>query len=209
MTIKKNIILVILSFLLWSGVSFAQAQQESFKGKWWVNIGAGGAQFNFKLPAPLDNALKDHGPAATLSYNYMVTRNQLLTIRGTGTIGLRSMAAGDLFCTMLSPLTGKCDTSETTIGDMGILYGYIYKKAAWYWSTSAGIAAVRAQAPEVTVLGITYEPKAHYKVGLPAEFQLFLTPSQRLGIGLIGFANLNDGFSVAGLMVAIQLGNLR
>jgi len=45
--------------------------------------------------------------------------------------------------------------------------------------------------------------------GIPVEVQLFWTPLSRFGIGIVGFGNLNPEESLAGLLVTIQIGDLR
>lgn len=47
------------------------------------------------------------------------------------------------------------------------------------------------------------------KVGLPLEVQAFWRPGKVVGLGLYGFANLNEWHSFAGLTVSLQVGRLR
>jgi hypothetical protein len=46
-------------------------------------------------------------------------------------------------------------------------------------------------------------------VGLPLELQAFWRPGKVVGLGIYGFANLNQSQSFAGLTVSLQVGRLR
>jgi hypothetical protein len=46
-------------------------------------------------------------------------------------------------------------------------------------------------------------------IGLPLELQAFWRPGGLVGLGLYGFANLNQAQSFAGVTLSLQLGRLR
>jgi hypothetical protein len=46
-------------------------------------------------------------------------------------------------------------------------------------------------------------------IGLPLELQAFWRPGKVVGLGVYGFANLNQSQSFAGLTVSLQVGRLR
>jgi hypothetical protein len=46
-------------------------------------------------------------------------------------------------------------------------------------------------------------------IGLPLEVQASYRPGKWLGVGLYGFANLNDRRSFAGATLGFQIGRLR
>jgi hypothetical protein len=174
---------------------------------WWFNFGLGAGFFGFH-DKPADADLHDLGPAAEMSFNYIMRERQLLTIRGSGVIGLGSGEAAAIACAFMSPLTTTCNSSAASVSDAGVLYGYIYKRLHGYFSFSAGLSVVRANPPFIAVSGETLNDSPRYTVGVPFELQAFWTPTRYFGLGLIGFANANFNYPSVGGLIALQAGRL-
>jgi hypothetical protein len=90
--------------------------------------------------------------------------------------------------------------------DWALLYGRATRAPGRYQASVAlGIAV--ADGCEGGGLGrCRDEPSV---IGLPLETQLFWRPSKGFGVGLYGFADINQLQSFAGLTLGIQLGRLR
>jgi hypothetical protein len=198
---KINLLLISLITCFIVQTTFAEG------ARWWLNAGVGVGYFNFDDKPNFKN-LNDDGPAAEFSFNYMVSDHQLLTVRSAGIVGVHSAWASSLNCAFISPLTTACDSSAASVADVGILYGYIYKRPLGYVSASAGLSVVRADPPYITVMGESIDHPPQYTAGIPFDLQLFWTPSRYFGLGLIGFADANLHYSNVGALLAIQLGRL-
>ena len=76
------------------------------------------------------------------------------------------------------------------------------------WSTTYGLISLETGVGFVNgSLDISgqYEIEKFTAIGLPVAVQLFWTPTERLGIGLYGFANFNSHEHMGGLLICLQL----
>lgn len=78
------------------------------------------------------------------------------------------------------------------LGEVSALYGRRTEGPRWW--RSAGIG-----------LGMVFGPT----IGLALEGQLNWHPSRLVGIGLLGFGNVNTDSPFGGLLLAVQVGRLR
>lgn len=86
--------------------------------------------------------------------------------------------------------------------DMGLLYGLISRNQNGFISASAGVGAVFF---EKNFLGKNDNKTV---AGIPMEIQAFWTPVPNFGLGLVGYANVNEEHSFYGMVLALQLANL-
>ena len=86
------------------------------------------------------------------------------------------------------------------VWDVGVLYGRITKSDRGMASLSGGVGIVGAS---------DYGRAASHRAGIPIEAQLFWIASDRLGLGIYGFANVNSDRSFAGALFCLQIGKLR
>ncbi|MCL4511484.1 MAG: hypothetical protein M1470_10490 [Bacteroidetes bacterium] len=107
---------------------------------------------------------------------------------------------------------------DENVWDIGILYGRIAKGRYGYASISGGLSLIRGVRYQS---GYAYTPPYGYTyadiedsftgVGIPAEAQLFWTPTNFFGIGLYAFCDY--GFSgkrsFGGVMLSLQFGQLK
>jgi len=108
------------------------------------------------------------------------------------------------------------------VWDVGVMYGRSAKSKYGFVSVSAGLGLVGG-VKRGTYLGNNlddgygwfvikidrYEKDNFVTLGFPAEIQAFWTPFSKLGIGITLYGNFNPEKSFAGLMLCIQIGNLR
>lgn len=106
--------------------------------------------------------------------------------------------------------------------DVGVMYGGIAKSKYGFASISAGLGLVGG-VKRGRYLGYNrddscgwffiridqYEKIDFLTFGIPAEIQAFWTPFSKLGIGVTVYGNLNPEKPFAGLLVSIQVGDLR
>jgi hypothetical protein len=106
--------------------------------------------------------------------------------------------------------------------DVGVMYGRIAKSKYGFASISAGLGLVggvkrgryldddfQGRYGWFAIVIDRYEKIDFLTLGIPAEIQAFWTPFSKLGIGITLFGNLNPEKSFAGLLVSIQIGDLR
>lgn len=109
------------------------------------------------------------------------------------------------------------DLPTETVWDCGALYGRIAKASYGFASISCGISILGGvrRGRYLSSSGNWFFATRYYDennfitIGIPVEGQLFWMPSSFFGIGLYGFANLNNEKSFAGALLCIQLGKLR
>jgi len=106
------------------------------------------------------------------------------------------------------------DPTESVV-DIGLLYGWCFKKKLVSASASLGIAAVGGTRRGAYIRsggflhGDIYEKDNFFTVGIPVQIQLFFTPLRLLGIGLTGYGNINPAMSACGVLLCLQFGDLR
>ncbi len=106
--------------------------------------------------------------------------------------------------------------------DAGVMYGGIAKSKYGFASISAGLGLVcgvkrgryiddnRDDSYGWFFIKIDqYEKIDFLTLGIPTEIQAFWTPFSKLGIGVTLYGNLNPEKPFAGLLVSIQIGDLR
>jgi hypothetical protein len=205
---KISLTTIMISFL--SSFSVLAAQ-EDYSNTWWVNLGAGaGTVFGYDYEDDYIAEMSDDGGLAlTASFNYALTEHQLLTLRTSRTEadfwGLDHIFDED----MTEQLDG--------VYDIGLLYGLMQKNEYFLASAAAGLAYTAVEYSQSTTvcddnnqcISSNYSDYTESTVGFPVEVQLFWTPTDVLGIGLIGLANFNSEASYAAGLLAIQVGNLR
>ncbi len=156
----------------------------------WLNLGvglAGGNNFS--------------GVGADVSLNYAPSNSRLWTLRSSEAVNLSGIFS-NLFC------TSNCK-NEDSAGDVALMYGLMQKNTLGYVSASTGLALATDQQPEIIVNGVQTQPGSNtYTIGLPLELQAFITPVRYVGIGLIGFGDLNTRKSFGGVALALQFGKL-
>ncbi len=97
--------------------------------------------------------------------------------------------------------------------DYSLLVGQSYISKIFYASISAGISKVTTINPGLyypngSVKAVFYEIK-NSSLGVPFQVDLFLTPFNKMGFGLVLFANINNARSFASCVFCIQFGKLR
>jgi len=187
----KKLLLGFGVILIFSSAAIASTEKmpngES-NHQWWLNLGVGfGGNGKFG------------GVADLIDANYRLSEYKLISARALQT----------------NKFLG-----ANNFTDVGVLYGLIAKGKYGYASASAGLSWV--QYKEGYTYWVTQKKGPGYSVdslriqnvrtintiGIPAEVQLFVTPTPYVGIGLIGFANANTASSISGVMLALQIGNL-
>jgi len=101
--------------------------------------------------------------------------------------------------------------------DFGCMYGRVTKSKYGFASIAAGLGLVggvrRGRYLGYDVNGwfgtSWYAEDDFFTLGIPAELQAFWTPFSKLGIGVTLYGNLNPEKPFAGLLVSIQIGDLR
>lgn len=175
-----------------------------YDNTWWVNAGlASGVSAISDKSIDYNNFSLEGGH---LSLNFPTTPNQLFSIsaNSTGTFSLFS--------------------SNDTIENIDVLYGLMAKGDYGYASISSGISYVHVQDSvdsntpctsgsncqyDIFGNGTVQYDHSYNTVGLPAQIQLFWTPFQYVGVGIVGIGNYNSRAPYAAALVALQFGNLR
>lgn len=103
--------------------------------------------------------------------------------------------------------------------DFGCMYGRVAKSNSGFASIAAGFGLVggvrRGRYLGYEVNGSSWFGTSRYvaddffTLGIPAELQAFWTPFSKLGIGITLYGNLNLERSFAGMLISLQIGNLR
>lgn len=122
---------------------------------------------------------REQGPAAQLSFNGMLTEHLFLSIESTA-----------LSATRHGP----------DINEGGVLLGYKSTHPNWYWSAAAGIAHLKVEQDYYYGWWSKKESAA-----VPVNLQLFYTPFQHFGFGLIAHGAMGGGSRYGALMLALQV----
>ncbi len=85
---------------------------------------------------------------------------------------------------------------------LGLAAGYFYA-AVWGTQQKASIHNSGSLSSN------EYKEDRFFTLGIPLQVQLFFTPLQLLGIGLVGCGNVNLKMSVWGVALCVQFGTLR
>ena len=106
--------------------------------------------------------------------------------------------------------------------DVGVMYGGIAKSKYGFASISAGLGLVggvkrgsylgsnfQGRYAWFAIITEQYKENNFLTLGIPAEIQAFWTPFSKVGIGFTLYGNLNLEKSFAGLLISIQIGDLR
>ena len=113
---------------------------------------------------------------------------------GGNLISVRTAVAAELF--------------DDGFNDYALLYGrsLVPRYKRYHISAGTGIALVEGCTGDGFLGGCD---RAKTVIGLPLELQAFWRPGRWLGLGLYGFANLNQTRSFAGATLGFQLGRMR
>ncbi|MFA6036602.1 MAG: hypothetical protein WC748_00605 [Legionellales bacterium] len=206
--LKFSLITIMMVFL---GNFSVFAAQEDYSNTWWINLGAGaGNVFGYDYEDDFYEDTDHGGVALTASFNYAVTEHQLLTLR-------TSRSEADLWSFVIVEDIFYDDVENLdAVYDIGVLYGLMEKNKYFLASISAGLAYTAiefSQSENVcvdnTCSSVNHSDRTQSTIGVPFEAQLFWTPTDVFGIGVIGLANINSEASYAAGLLAIQVGNLR
>ena len=139
------------------------------------------------------------GLSGELSGNLRVSRNWLFT----GRLNRLTKSPIIIGLSMRCALSGvvPCPAGQNYVGDAGLLFGYIFHGTTGYVSLSTGLAYVRGYN-----INSSGQIRNFKTAGFPFETQTFWTPNGYVGLGLIAFADLNNSWSYAGAMLALQIG---
>lgn len=156
----------------------------------WVNLGLGVAA-----------ASNSSGIGGDIGLNYAPSSSRLWTLRTSTALNFTGIL-GDV-------IIGNGDGNDDTPSDVALMYGLMRKNTDGYVSASTGLALVDDQTPGISINGVTTQQESDsYTVGFPIELQAFLTPIKYVGVGLIGFGDLNAKRSFGGVALALQFGKL-
>jgi len=165
---------------VWSSPRAAHAQSAARGSQ--STFWVGGGLGLGRLPGA-DDADRDESLAGSLNASYQFRRHL---------ISARAASAGELF--------------GDNFYDYGLLYGRAVSHETLYVSLATGIAYVDGQRSE----GLFDDPEdVDATVGLPLEAQVYVRPLRFVGIGLYGFANLNQEESFVGATLSVQIGLLK
>ncbi len=177
--IIKMMLVILLSFS-WIHHAYAETTSENNGHQWWLDLGLG---------VGVGNGNVFGGGTALIDGNYRLSEHQLFTVR--------AMQTNEIF-------------GQNNFTDVGVLYGAIAKAKYGYAAVSAGLGWVQYKEAYGQHTGLFQ--REHIRtintVGLPVELQLFVTPTPYVGIGIIGFSNVNSVKTVSGAVLALQFGNL-
>ena len=119
-----------------------------------------------------------------------------LGLTGSYRTGLHIFSARFLYSSEIAILS-----DHTELLEGGILSGLA-------WSTTYGLISLETG---IGFVSGSLDPSGQYEIerfttiGLPVAVQLFWTPTEKLGIGLYGFANFNSHEHLGGLLFCLQL----
>jgi hypothetical protein len=149
----------------------------------WGQTTAGHQRDSFWLGAGLGAGSEDFAGSFNASYQFGAS---LISLRAAGTAGLY----------------------DDGFSDYAVLYGRATRPSAGRYQVSAAVGLGLVSGCEIDgwLAGCS---DVSTVVGLPLEVQAFWRPGSLIGLGLYGFANLNDARSFAGLTLGLQLGRLR
>jgi len=129
--------------------------------------------------------------ASHLSLNYVALPNMLISLR---TCGVNNTLVKTV------TLIGLFDGIDYT-NDTGILMGWLYNKDCMQFSASAGLAYVYG-GKKASFLN---NGRRYSTIGIPLEIQAFWKTFDHLGIGIIGFGNLNSKRTFFGGVLALRV----
>lgn len=121
-----------------------------------------------------------------------------LGLTGSYRTGLHIFSARFLYSSEVAILS-----DHTEFAEGAILSGLASSTTYGLISLEAGIGFVSGSWD----LSGQYEIESFTAIGLPVAVQLFWTPTEKLGIGLYGFANFNSKENMGGLLFCLQLIN--
>ena len=143
----------------------------------------------------------------TESYYWFNTGIGLSSVGFSGIAGL-SMQDGNFL--MSCRVAANSELLAGNLWDAGMLFGITNGPRRIHYSIATGFGVVSGVKKEFCIF-CSEDPTTSLpiNVGLPIETQLTFRPNKQFGYGLYGFADINKGYSFAGLAFAIQFGGLR
>ena len=91
------------------------------------------------------------------------------------------------------------------LNDYSLLYSRIFTSSAFFTSFGVGLGLIHGEEKSL----FDENKKIKIRFGLPIETQLFWRPLRFIGLGLIGFGNINSKKSFYGYALSLQIGILR
>lgn len=188
-----------LSILLLARVGDASAQVSAASESLAAISSEGAGHWSRSATVPLADAT----PARQTHSTYWLTAGVGAGTRGlAGVAGAAYQFGGNLLAARGS---GTVAFFGDPLWDIGVLYGRATRPGFVHLSVAAGIAAVGGERRE----GSLFDPPERIPttVGFPFQAELtFRLPV--LGVGLIGFGNVNQEESFGGVAAAIQIGRV-
>lgn len=185
-------ILVFLACLVQPVLGFAHSYDCgcSQDPVWWMNIGVGTGVTTSSECACHET---QSASAAQFSFNYSLTPHTFFTIYSHAMVDFSK------------------DYCLDTLQDGGLMLGVINRGPQGYCSLSTGVAYVEAKREFILngwdccgPYAVSMEYDTRHGIGVPVQAQLFWTPYQHIGFGLIAHA-LVVPEPTGSLMFAIQL----
>lgn len=196
---KKILLSLSVILTVFCNVSFADSLDSTYQG-WWANLGLG-----FGAGSSLS------GIAGEASLNYAPSSTRLWTLRALEIPnfgGLFADSICNIFITPGQPYHQCAD--ERSVGEVGAMYGLMGKNDFGYISGSAGLGLVDLQTPDIYINNVkVVSGHDSYTPGIPLEVQAFWTPFKYVGVGVIGYGDVNTQKSFGGALLALQFGLLK
>lgn len=172
----------------------AEPSKPLLPGPWWFDLGLGvGAIAQSKGTL-----------AGDVSANYAFTPNQFLSVRAVGINNTGGISASNLGLALTGGML-RANNMIGGVGDIGPMYGIRTIKDWGYMGVSTGLAMadgrINATTPGGAGNGFT-------TIGIPFQAEAFYDVNSHLGLGLIGFADVNTKASFMGITLAVQMGDL-
>ena len=93
-----------------------------------------------------------------------------------------------------------------TLNDYSLLYGRVLISSKVFASLGGGLGVVGGSTSHGGFFTKRTTEKIETVIGIPLEAQLFWRPTQFLGLGLYGFANINSEETFYGSLLSLQIG---
>ena len=164
------------------------------KANYWFNVGVGVAM----VKGGFESGNSDNEVGLSYGFNFSTQMKK-------GLISIRYIYNEEMIFLNLQP--------KESVHDIGVLYGRIAKIPFGFASISGGISIVngvhRGVFENLSDHSFNYDRKPYFTFGIPLESQLFWTPFPFMGVGIYGFANINQEKTFFGGLFCVQIGKLK